>query len=169
MSRLRRNHISRTQYSDPVIQTDEMQNLSEEDRELAARIEQRRNANRRTVVRKKRRRVVLLVLIFAVLLTTCTREIVRLKAENRALKKQHAQLEEERDRLTKELGRVGDRDYIKEQARKQLRLLDPGEKMFVFEDGEAPSDDEAAAKDAEKDGKSSEETEETEEEKSSDE
>ena len=165
MSRLRKNHISRTQYSDPVIQTDEMQNLSEEDRELAARIEQRRNANRRTVVRKKRRRVVLLVLIFAVLLTTCTREIVRLKAENRALKKQHAQLEEERDRLTKELGRVGDRDYIKEQARKQLRLLDPGEKMFVFEDGEAPSDDEAAAKD----GKSSEETEETEEEKSSDE
>ncbi len=161
--------MSRTQYSDPVIQTDEMQNLSEEDRELAARIEQRRNANRKTVVRKKRRRVVLLVLIFAVLLTTCTREIVRLKAENRALKKQHAQLEEERDRLTKELGRVGDRDYIKEQARKQLRLLDPGEKMFVFEDGEVSSDDEAEAKDAEKGGKSSEETEETEEEKASDE
>ena len=169
MSRLRRNHKSRTQYSDPVIPEDEMQNLSEEDRELAARIEQRRNANRRIVIRKKRIRTVLLVLIFAVLLTMCSREIVRLKAENRALKKQHAQLEEERDRLTKELGRVGDRDYIKEQARKQLRLLDPGEKMFVFEDGEVPSEDEAAAQEAEKDGKSSEETEETEEEKTSDE
>jgi cell division protein FtsB len=99
----------------------------------------------------------------------CSREIVRLKAENRALKKQHAQLEEERDRLTKELGRVGDRDYIKEQARKQLRLLDPGEKMFVFEDGEVSSEDEAAAQEAEKDGKSSGETEETEEENTSDE
>ena len=146
-----------------------MQNLSEEDRELAARIEQRRNANRRIVVRKKRRRVVLLVLIFAVLLTTCTREIVRLKAENRALKKQHAQLEEERDRLTKELGRVGDKDYIKEQARKQLRLLDPGEKMFIFEDGEVKPDDKAAEQEAEKSGESSEETEEEEEENTSDE
>ena len=167
MSRLRKNHISRTQYSDPVIQTDEMQNLSEEDRELAARIEQRRTSNRRNQVRRKRRRVVVLVLVFAVLLTTCTREIVRLKAENRALKKQHAQLEQERDRLTKELGRVGDKDYIKEQARKQLRLLDPGEKMFVFEDGETPSE-EAAAQEEEKAEESSEE-EETKEEGSSDE
>lgn len=166
MSRLRRNHISRTQYSDPVVQPDEMQNLSAEDRELAARIEQRKSANRRNQVRKKRRRVVILVLIFALLLTMCSREIVRLKAENRALKKQHAQLEQERDRLTKELGRVGDKDYIKEQARKQLRLLDPGEKMFIFEDGEVTSDEEAAA---EKSGESSEETEGSEEENTSDE
>ncbi|MBQ9074417.1 MAG: septum formation initiator family protein [Mogibacterium sp.] len=166
MSRLRRNHISRTQYSDPVVQPDEMQNLSAEDRELAARIEQRKSANRRNQVRKKRRRVVMLVLIFALLLTMCSREIVRLKAENRALKKQHAQLEQERDRLTKELGRVGDKDYIKEQARKQLRLLDPGEKMFIFEEGEVTSDEEAAA---EKSGESSEETEGSEEENNSDE
>lgn len=166
MSRLRRNHISRTQYSDPVVQPDEMQNLSAEDRELAARIEQRKSANRRNQVRKKRRRVVMLVLVFALLLTMCSREIVRLKAENRALKKQHAQLEQERDRLTKELGRVGDKDYIKEQARKQLRLLDPGEKMFIFEDGEVTSDEEAAA---EKSGESSEETEGSEEENTSDE
>ena len=166
MSRLRRNHISRTQYSDPAVQPDEMQNLSAEDRELAARIEQRKSANRRNLVRKKRRRVVMLVLIFALLLTMCSREIVRLKAENRALKKQHAQLEQERDRLTKELGRVGDKDYIKEQARKQLRLLDPGEKMFIFEDGEVTSDEEAAA---EKSGESSEETEGSEEENTSDE
>jgi cell division protein FtsB len=143
-----------------------MQNLSAEDRELAARIEQRKSANRRNQVRKKRRRVVMLVLIFALLLTMCSREIVRLKAENRALKKQHAQLEQERDRLTKELGRVGDKDYIKEQARKQLRLLDPGEKMFIFEDGEVTSDEEAAA---EKSGESSEETEGSEEENTSDE
>ena len=69
------------------------------------------------------------------------------KHVNRALKKQHAQLEEERDRLTKELGRVGDKDYIKEQARKQLRLLDPGEKMFVFEDGESGPEKEADTSD----------------------
>jgi cell division protein FtsB len=139
--------MSRTQYSDPVEVAEESQELSAEDRDLAARIEQRRSLNRRSQVRRKRRRVVVLILVFAVLLTTCTREIVRLKAENRALKKQHAQLEEERDRLTKELGRVGDKDYIKEQARKQLRLLDPGEKMFVFEDGESGPEKEADTSD----------------------
>lgn len=135
--------MSRTKYSDPVITEEEKENLSPEDRELVERIERRKSLNRRIQTRRKRRRVVLMVLIFAVLLTMCSREIVRLKAENRALKKQHAQLEEERDRLTKELGRVGDKDYIKEQARKQLRLLDPGEKMFVFEDGETTEDSKA--------------------------
>ena len=168
MSRLRRNHMSRTKYSDPVITEEEKENLSPEDREIVERIERRKSLNRRIQTRRKRRRVVLMVLIFAVLLTMCSREIVRLKAENRALKKQHAQLEEERDRLTKELGRVGDKDYIKEQARKQLRLLDPGEKMFVFEDGETPSEDEAAAQEEKKAEESSEE-EETKEEGSSDE
>jgi cell division protein FtsB len=81
-----------------------------------------------------------MVLVFAVLLTMCSREIVRLQAENRALKKQHAELEQERDRLAKELSTVGDKEYIKEQARKQLKLLDPGEIMFVFEDGSAKKD-----------------------------
>ncbi len=150
MSRIRRNHTSRTQYSDPVISPEEMENLSPEDRELAARIEQRKSLNRRNVTRKKRIRLIGLILVFAVLLTMCSREIVRLKAENRALRKQHAQLEQERERLTRELGRVGDKEYIKEQARKQLRLLDPGEKMFVFEDGDTPAEAEKKAAEAEK-------------------
>ena len=67
------------------------------------------------------------VLIFAVLLTMCGREIVRLKAENLELQRQHAQLEAERDRLSRELANVGNKEYVKDQARKQLRLLDPGE------------------------------------------
>ncbi len=151
MSRLRRNHISRTQYSDPVIPPEEMENLSEEDRELAERIEKRKSINRKSRIRRKRRTVTVLVLVFALLLTMCSREIVRLKAENRALKKQHAQLEEERDRLTKELGKVGDKDYIKEQARKQLKLLDPGEKMFIFEDGEQKKEKEEETEENSKD------------------
>ena len=67
----------------------------------------------------------------------CGREIVRLKAENLSLKRQHAQLEAERDRLTKELANVGNKEYVKDQARKQLRLLDPGEILFVFDEGQS--------------------------------
>ena len=66
----------------------------------------------------------------------CSREIVRLKAQNYELQKKHAQLEQERDRLTEELNHVGDKEYIKDQARRQLRLLNPGEIMFMFGDEE---------------------------------
>lgn len=116
------------------------QELSPEDRELAARIEARRRLTRKSNTRKKRRTTFMIILIFAVLLTMCSREIVKLKAENFELQKKHAQLEQERDRLTGELSRVGDKEYIKEQARKQLKLLDPGEIMFVFDDGKGNTD-----------------------------
>jgi hypothetical protein len=33
-------------------------------------------------------------------------------------------------------------EYIREQARKQLRLLNPGEILFTFDDGETPKDEE---------------------------
>jgi cell division protein FtsB len=136
LSRLRRNHIRRTQpEEEPAQNNEETYDLSAEDQELAARIEARRRLTRRSNTRKKRRTVILMILAFAVAITMCSREIVRLKAQNYELKKQHAQLEAERDRLTQELGHVGDKEYIKEQARKQLKLLDPGEKLFIFDDG----------------------------------
>lgn len=61
-------------------------------------------------------------------------KIYRLKAENRALQEQHEQLEKEKSRLTKELKNINSRDYIEEQARKKLRLLNKDEIMFIFKD-----------------------------------
>lgn len=101
---------------------------------LASRIEQRKREHRKR--RKRNKRLILLAMIvaFVLLLTMCGREIIRLKAENYALKRQQAELTAERDRLQEELKNVGNKEYIKDQARKQLRLLDPGEIMFIFED-----------------------------------
>ena len=122
---------------------DAMSELSPEDQELAEKIEKRRIRSRRIIKRRKLLMVSATIVLFAVLLTMCGREIVRLKAENLALRRQHAQLVEERDRLQKELENVGNKEYIKDQARKQLRLLDPGELVFIFEDGESGKDTEA--------------------------
>ena len=119
---------------------DAMSELSPEDQELAAKIEKRRILNRRDRKRKKRRMIVGMILVFVFLLTMCGREIVRLKAENLALKKQHEELEEQRDRLAKELAIVGNKEYVKDQARRQLRLLDPGELMFIFDEGETEAE-----------------------------
>lgn len=105
-----------------------------DDEELAARIDERRSA-RASKMRKKRMTTLLVfILAFAVFATMCGKDIVRLKAENIALKKEQAELEKQRDDLKEELKTVNDPEYIREQARKQLRLLNPGEILFTFDD-----------------------------------
>lgn len=159
MPRINENDSRKTEYIEPEVM---LEDLSPEDQELAAKIAERKRLNRIRAERRKRRRVVLMVLAFAMLLTMCSREIVRLQTENRALKRQHAQLEQERDRLTKELSNVGDKEYIKDQARKQLRLLDPGEVMFVFED-DSQQQEETVEEETSEEGESGEEDEGSEE------
>lgn len=159
MPGINENDNRKTEYIEPEVMLEE---LSPEDQELAAKIAERKRLNRIRVERSKRRRVVLMVLAFAMLLTMCSREIVRLQTENRELRRQHAQLEQERDRLTKELSNVNDKEYIKDQARKQLRLLDPGEVMFVFED-DSQQQEETVEEETPEEGASGEEDEGSEE------
>ena len=113
------------------------QEIQWDDEELQQRIEARR---RTSTVRKRRRKAITLIVIvvtFAMLATMCGKDIVRLKAENRALKKQQIALEKQRDELQEELKNTNSQEYIREQAKKQLRLLNPGEILFTFEDEDA--------------------------------
>lgn len=120
----------------------EMQeSLEEFDGELAARIEQRRREIAAKIARKKKLTIIIFILVFALLATMCGKDIVRLKAENRALKKQQIALQKERDELKAELENTSEQEYIRDQARKQLRLLNPGELLFIFEDGEGGEGD----------------------------
>ena len=114
---------------DPELAEDE---AAEEDYEV--RVSERRKRIRKKQTRKKRLTVLVMVLSFAFLATMCGKDIVRLKAENRALRKQQAALQKERDELKAELESTSEQEYIRDQARKQLRLLNPGELLFIFED-----------------------------------
>ena len=111
------------------------------DEEISERIGVRKKL--RESRRRKKRRVTLLVFIiaFALMATMCGKDIVRLKAENRALKKQQLALEKQRDELKEELKKTGKQEYIRDQARKQLRLLNPGELLFTFDDDEGGDKD----------------------------
>ncbi|MBQ6150673.1 MAG: septum formation initiator family protein [Mogibacterium sp.] len=129
------------------------QNVQWDDEEMRQRIEERRRTNSIRRRRKKALTLFVVIVTFVFLGTMCGKDIVRLKAENRALKKQQAALEQQRDELQEELRNANNQEYIREQAKKQLRLLNPGEILFTFEE-EAP--------------KETEETEETEEDKKSD-
>jgi cell division protein FtsB len=110
------------------------------DEAFAAQVEQRRRARDKKRIAKKRRTVILLVIILALLMTMCGREIVRLKAENIALKKQQKELKAERDSLSEELEKSRDRDYVEEKARDQLRLLNDGEILFLFDEDNGSKD-----------------------------
>ena len=123
------------------------QEVQWDDEEMQKRIETRR---RTSIIRRRRRKAVTLVVIiaaFAFLATMCGKDIVRLKAENRALRKQQIALEKQRDELQEELKNTNNQEYIREQAKKQLRLLNPGEILFTFDEEEEP--EEEPAKDGE--------------------
>ena len=107
---------------------------SDEDAEFEARMQRRRARVRGRKRRRKILGVILIIVLFATLATMCGKDIVRLKAENIALQKQQKELEEERDRLRQEVENSGNREYVQEQARKQFKLLNPGELLFTFEE-----------------------------------
>ena len=128
--------------------TEQFENIETvpEDDELLQQIAARRKIRDAQKRRKKRLSMVAFVLIFILMSALLGKDIVRLKAENRALKKQQVALEKQRDELKEELTRVDDPEYIREQARKQLRLLNPGEILFNFDDGSAaPAEGDADA------------------------
>lgn len=94
-----------------------------------ARKEPREKFNLKT---RKNRILVIVVAVVLMLGIGYGGTIFKLQAENRSLKKQQKELTTQQKELTKELKNIHSKDYIKDQARKQLRLLDKDEKLFIF-------------------------------------
>ena len=78
------------------------------------------------------RRNVIIVAVVLLLRAASVRNIVKLELENRRLKNKQKELIEQRKELKIELKNVNSKEYIEEQARKQLRPVDPDEILFVF-------------------------------------
>ena len=114
----------------------DIQDVQWDDEEMKQRIEERRRKSSVSRRRRKALTLVVIVAVFAMLATMCGKDIVRLKAENRALKKQQIALEQQRDELKEELKVTNSQEYIREQAKKQLNLLNPGEILFTFDEEE---------------------------------
>lgn len=60
--------------------------------------------------------------------------IVSLKMEQRDVEQKQAELKDEKKQLEKQLKEVKDKDNLEEQARSQLRLIKPGESLYLFDD-----------------------------------
>lgn len=83
---------------------------------------------------RKQRIIAVVLAVFLLILFVYGRPIIKLRMENSQLQAQNEELTKERNAKEKELENVHSKDYIKEQARKQLRLLDKDEKIFIFEE-----------------------------------
>ena len=93
----------------------------------------------RTVKKKKRINpgrliltVIIVVLIFFAAISV--KNIVSLHVEKNELEEENARLEEEKDRLQNELENADNPEYIEEQARQQLRMVMPGEVLYIIEE-----------------------------------
>ncbi len=126
----------------PVNNTDVMsdsmgERMNEDERDveaIKAAIRARKRKLRRNRIRTKIVLIVVALIAIALILKSCWGDIVTLKQENARLRQEQEALTEQRDRLREELGETSDKEYIKEQARRHLKLLDPGEILFIFND-----------------------------------
>ena len=95
---------------------------------------------RKKRIKKKRRNnrnLILILLILAIIFSFGRiRNVVELKDEEKQMLEQQAELEKERDLLKAKLKNIESKDYIQEEARKQLKMMDPDEILYVFDDKE---------------------------------
>lgn len=88
-------------------------------------------------IRKKNNRKRLLVavvtLVVVLVVGFSTYGIVEMKMQQKKLITKQEQLKEKKKSLQKELDTVNAREYIEQQARKQLKLILPGETLYMLE------------------------------------
>jgi len=58
--------------------------------------------------------------------------VISLKKEQAEINQQHEALLEEKKALEKQLSEINNKENIEDEARNQLRLIMPGEKLYMF-------------------------------------
>ncbi|MEA4922361.1 MAG: septum formation initiator family protein [Eubacteriaceae bacterium] len=114
-----------------------------EERAAAAPVSEAEKKHRSRVDRQKNRRRLIAAAVAVILLLIVgfsVYNIVDLKMEQNALLSKQEKLEKQKKNLESELGTVNDPEYIEQQARKQLKLIKPGETLYVLKDDQAKKD-----------------------------
>lgn len=76
----------------------------------------------------------ILIVFLALVLSIFIINIFSLKKEQHDVIEQHEQLQQQKEELEKALQDTDDTENIQEQARDQLRLIKPGETLYLFPD-----------------------------------
>ncbi len=123
---------------------------------MDARAEERRR-NRIRRLNHLRIAIFIIVVVLFVVVTMSIKNVLDLSLEQHELKKENEELREQKVALEKEFENINDKNYIEQQARKQLNMVKPGEIVYIIEeDGKEPD-----RKDKKTEEKSEEKAEET--------
>ena len=76
------------------------------------------------------------IVVSMVMVGLSVNNIIKLRAEQKELIELNEKLAAEKKALKEELKNVNDYEYIEEQARIQLRLVKPGEILYIMEEDE---------------------------------
>ena len=99
---------------------------------------------KRKKFRLNRMRLIMTVIILLLIagVGVSVKSVFELHAEQKQLEEEQKQLKKEKTSLDDELKHVKDKEYIEEQARIQLRLIKPGEILYVLDDSKGTDEDE---------------------------
>lgn len=92
---------------------------------------------RKNKVNKGKLAFAIIVLILAIFVVMVVKSIIGLQLEKNRLKSQEKELQSKKEELTAELQNADDMEYIEEQARKLLKMIKPGEVLYIL-NGENP-------------------------------
>lgn len=102
--------------------------------------------SRRRTIKIRRKRIVygLVFLLIAVVIGAAIYNLISLKIEEARALKELETLNEQKAELEEELSRIDSPEYIEQQAREQLRMIMPGETLYVVNnEDEDDKEDEA--------------------------
>ena len=85
----------------------------------------------------------LALIAVAVIIGTSVFNVISLKMEEAHAKAELSALEAEKKALQEELSVVDSKEYIEQQAREQLRMIQPGETLYVLKKREKAEDETA--------------------------
>ncbi len=126
------------------IQRFEEKSRRSEDMQVLDRDQQIQTKKPKKRVRFNGSRLALTIFVGTLILILCMSvgNIFSLRAEQKALKEENNALLLEKESLQDELENVSDKEYIEEQARIQLKLIKPGEILYILEDEKDKEDNE---------------------------
>lgn len=93
-------------------------------------------------INRGRMALTVIVVVLIAVLGMSVKNIFSLRAEQKALKEANEALAVEKESLEEELKNVNDQDYIEEQARIQLKLIKPGEILYILDNEKKDSETE---------------------------
>jgi len=121
---------------------EERNRREEERREVEVRQTGEKQPAKKVRINGGRMALTMIVAVLVLVLLMSVKGIFTLRAEQKDLKAQNEALLLEKEALKDELENVSDKEYIEEQARIQLKLIKPGEILYILDNEEKDSETE---------------------------